>query len=127
MRKLNINEYSVINREGDLYMNETWQLIETTMNENPAPIQNENVCYEFNLTGDNPSVKQLILANGTAEVSDDTSTKADCKLTLSSKDFMKLLAGELNSTTAFMFGKLKVDGSIGLALKLEGVLKEYKF
>ena len=108
-------------------MNETWQLIETTMNENPTPIQNENVRYEFNLTGDNPSVKQLILANGTAEVSDDTSTKPDCKLTLSSKDFLKLLAGELNSTTAFMFGKLKVDGSIGLALKLEGLLKEYEF
>lgn len=108
-------------------MNETWQVIETTMNENPAPIQNENVRYEFHLTGDHPSVKQLILANGNAEVSDDTSTQADCKLTLSSKDFMKLLAGDLNSTTAFMFGKLKVDGSIGLALKLEGLLKEYKF
>jgi len=108
-------------------MNETWQLIETTMNENPTPIQNENVRYEFHLTGDYPSVKQLILANGTVEVLDDTSIKADCKLTLSSKDFIKLLAGDLNSTTAFMFGKLKVDGSVGLALKLEGLLKEYRF
>jgi len=108
-------------------MNETWQLIERTMNENPAPIQNENVRYEFHLTGDHPSVKQLVLANGIVEVTDDTSTKADCTLTLNSKDFMKLLAGDLNSTTAFMFGKLKVDGSIGLALKLEGLLKEYKF
>lgn len=108
-------------------MIETWRLIETTMNENPTPIQNESVCYEFNLTGDNPSVKQLILENGKARISDDTTTKADCKLTLSSKDFMKLLVGDLNSTTAFMFGKLKVDGSIGLALKLEGLLKEYNF
>ncbi|WP_427138374.1 SCP2 sterol-binding domain-containing protein [Psychrobacillus psychrodurans] len=108
-------------------MNEIWQLIESTMNENSAPFQNENVRFEFNLTGDNPGVKQLILENGTAEVIDDTSTKADCKLTLSSKDFMKLLVGDLNSTTAFMFGKLKVDGSIGLALKLEGLLKEYRF
>lgn len=108
-------------------MNETWQLIETTMNENPAPIQNENVSYEFNLTGDDACAKQLILSNGTAEITDDTTTKADCKLTLSSKDFMKLIAGDLNSTTAFMFGKLKVDGSIGLALKLEGLLKEYRF
>lgn len=51
-------------------MNETWQLIETTMNENPTPIRNENVRYEFNLTGDNPSVKQLILENGKAKISD---------------------------------------------------------
>lgn len=108
-------------------MNETWQLIETTMNDNPAPIQNENVRYEFNLTGDNACVKQLILSCGTVEITNDTTTKADCKLTLSSDDFMKLLVGDLNSTTAFMFGKLKVDGSIGLALKLEGLLKEYRF
>lgn len=76
-------------------MKETWQLIETTMNENPAPIQNENVRYKFNLTGDDACAKQLILSNGTAEITDDTTTKADCKLTLSSKDFMKLLTGEV--------------------------------
>ena len=108
-------------------MNETWKLIETTMNENPSPIHNEHVRYQFNLTGENACVKQLILANGKAKTTDDTSTKADCTLTLSSKDFMKLQAGDLNSTTTFMFGKLKVDGSIGLALKLEGLLKEYEF
>ncbi|WP_144509556.1 SCP2 sterol-binding domain-containing protein [Bacillus sp. FJAT-22090] len=108
-------------------MNETWNLIEKTMNENPAPIQNENVRYEFNLTGDDACMRQLILAEGKATITEDTSSKADCKLTMSTKDFMKLLTGDLNSTTAFMFGKLKVDGSIGLALKLEGLLKEYSF
>lgn len=108
-------------------MKEIWNLIEKTMNENPTPIQNENVCYEFNLTGEDASMRQLILSDGKATISEDTSTKADCKLTMSTKDFMKLLKGDLNSTTAFMFGKLKVDGSIGLALKLEGLLKEYKF
>lgn len=78
-------------------MNETWQLIETTINVNPGPIQNENVRYEFNLTGDNPGVKQLVLANGTAVITDDATTKADCTLTLSSRDFMKLLTGDLNA------------------------------
>ncbi len=108
-------------------MNETWQLIENKMNENSTPIQNQNVRYEFHLTGDEPSVKQLVLADGRAVVTDDTSEKADCKLTMSSKDFIKLINGDLNATSAFMFGKLKVDGSIGLALKLEGLLREYQF
>lgn len=108
-------------------MNETWAQIENTMNNNPAPIQNQNVRYEFHLSGDEPSVKQLVIADGRAFVTDDTSTKADCTLKLSSKDFVKLINGDLNSTSAFMFGKLKVDGSIGLALKLEGLLKEYSF
>lgn len=108
-------------------MNETWNLIEKTMNGNTTPIKNENLRYEFNLTGEDACTRQLILAEGKASISEDTSIKADCKLIISTIDFMKLLTGDLNSTTAFIFGKLKVDGSIGLALKLEGMLKEYKF
>lgn len=43
------------------------------------------------------------------------------------KEFQKLLQGDLNSTTAFMTGRLKVKGNIGLALKLESILKKYNF
>ncbi|MFJ7825255.1 SCP2 sterol-binding domain-containing protein [Psychrobacillus sp. NPDC096623] len=63
--------------------------------------------------------------NDQATLSYDLSHKADC--TLSTADFKKLITGNLKSTTAFMFGKLKVDGSIGQALKLEKLLKEYVF
>ncbi|MEK4484815.1 SCP2 sterol-binding domain-containing protein [Psychrobacillus sp. FSL H8-0484] len=35
---------------------------------------------------------------------------------------MKLITGDLNSTSAFMIGKLKVYGSLRLTLKLEGLL-----
>ena len=44
--------------------------------------------------------------------------EADCTISMALDDFNDMIAGELNPTTAFMMGKLKVDGAMSLALKL---------
>lgn len=48
--------------------------------------------------------------------------EADVTLTASAEVFKAILDGEMNPTTAFMTGKLSVDGSMGLAMKLGSVL-----
>ncbi|WP_333713617.1 SCP2 sterol-binding domain-containing protein [Yoonia sp.] len=47
---------------------------------------------------------------------------ADVTLTASTETFKAILDGELNPTTAFMTGKLSVDGDMGAAMRLSGVL-----
>ncbi|MBM3567350.1 MAG: SCP2 sterol-binding domain-containing protein [Alphaproteobacteria bacterium] len=47
---------------------------------------------------------------------------ADCTLRISLDDFKEMAAGELDPTMAFMMGKLKIDGSMGIAMKLGKVL-----
>ena len=47
---------------------------------------------------------------------------ADCTLKISMDDFLAMTAGELDGTTAFMSGKLKIEGDMGIAMKLQGVL-----
>ncbi len=47
---------------------------------------------------------------------------ADVTLTATPEVFRAILDGELNPTMAFMSGKLKVDGSMGMAMKLGSVL-----
>ena len=60
----------------------------------------------------------LIDENG-ASASD---ADADVTLSASADVFEAILDGEQNPTAAFMTGKLKVDGDMGMAMKLSGVL-----
>jgi putative sterol carrier protein len=47
---------------------------------------------------------------------------ADVTLTASAEVFQAMLEGNMNPTTAFMTGKLSVDGSMGLAMQLGAAL-----
>ena len=71
---------------------------------------------------------QSILLDGTGgQASVDAATgneEADTVLSLSSDNLGKLIAGRLSPMLAFTTGKLKVEGSKGVALKLASLLDE---
>lgn len=108
-----------------LSLEETMQFIEKTLNENPAPIAEANVTYQFDISGDEEGSYQLQLQDGKANVEQTSTTQADCTLIMSLASFRKFLIGKLSGTAAFMTGKLKIKGDIGRAMKLEKILKEY--
>jgi len=47
---------------------------------------------------------------------------ADCTIAAQAEVFQDLLAGELNPTSAFMSGKISIDGDMGMAMKLGSIL-----
>lgn len=49
---------------------------------------------------------------------------AEVTLVTSLETFEKILRGDQDPNIAFMMGKLKVQGSMGLALKLNGLLED---
>mgnify|MGYP001547689520 FL=1 len=55
-------------------------------------------------------------------VSDGASKNADCTISVSLETFEKMVKGELDGTSAFMQGKLRVAGDMGLAMKLGPIL-----
>ena len=62
----------------------------------------------------------VILMDGT-NVSNDNGP-ADCTLTLSKADFEAMGRKELDPTMAFMSGRLKIAGDMGVAMKLQPIL-----
>lgn len=50
--------------------------------------------------------------------------EADCTLKCSLDTFKGLMDGSQDPTMAFMMGKLKVDGSMGLAMKLNSIIED---
>ena len=62
-----------------------------------------------------------ILVDGDGNVSNDDG-EADCTIGVEMNDFKEIAAGNLDPTMAFMQGKLKVDGEMGLAMKMGPLL-----
>lgn len=104
-----------------------WEEIDRKANEHPEYLAEMNATYSIEITGDDSGKYGLVFGDNKAEVIPNGIADADCSLTMNVDNFKKLLQGNLNSATAFMTGRLKVKGNIGLALKLESLLKKYSF
>ena len=57
-------------------------------------------------------------------VSDGEGKNADCTISVGLDTFEKMVKGELDGTSAFMQGKLRVAGDMGLAMKLGPILQK---
>ena len=56
-------------------------------------------------------------------VSDGAGKDADCTISLTLETFEKMVKGELDGTSAFMQGKLRVAGDMGLALRMQSLFQ----
>lgn len=72
------------------------------------------------------SVKFVIEGEGAVRIDETGASEddadADCTMTADPETFQGILDGSVNPTSAFMSGKLKVDGDMGLAMKLGTIL-----
>ena len=68
----------------------------------------------------------VILMDGANNLVSDSDAAADTTIKVSWDDFQSLASGALDGMTAFMTGKLKVEGDMSNAMQLQGVLAKLK-
>jgi putative sterol carrier protein len=75
-----------------------------------------NNSYLFDIEGAGKWV--VVVDDGAVSVSEGEG-EADVTISTDEANFAKIVAGELNPTTAYMTGKLKIKGDMGAAMKLQ--------
>jgi len=97
----------------------TKQELIAKMQDGQAWIPGKRVKIDF---GDQGAV---MLDGAASEVSEDDGD-ADTTIRVGWDDWQQLAAGQLDGMTAFMMGKLKVEGDMSNAMQLQGVLAKLK-
>ena len=80
-------------------------------------VEKINSTYKFVVSGDGGGtwLVDLTVAGGKITAADG---EAACTITIADTDLVDVVNGKLNGQMAFMSGKLKVAGDMGLAMKL---------
>lgn len=79
---------------------------------------------QFKFTGSQAANWYVVIKDQTCESTQGLHPDAKMTMTVDSEDYIKISSGELDATMAFMKGKVKVAGDMGVAL---GMGKYFKF
>lgn len=60
--------------------------------------------------------------SGSAVLGTESDEPADCTITMTRENLLKLLDGKLDPMLAYGLGKIRVAGSLGIAMKLVGAI-----
>ena len=89
------------------------------MQETQAWVPGKRVKIDFGEEG-------AVMLDGAAGAVSEDSGDADTTVRVSWDDWQQLAAGQIDGMTAFMMGKLKVEGDMANAMQLQGVLSKLK-
>jgi len=79
---------------------------------------------QFDLSGDGGGKWWVRIHDGKAESGKgDPGEPANLTLLADAHDWVKIMTGQLDGTAAFMQGKLKIKGDMGLAIKMQSLFR----
>ena len=80
-----------------------------------------NATYLFDISGTKGGKWTLCIQNGQCELNPGVKGNPSVTISISDQDWLAIHKGSLNSQMAFMMGKLRVAGDMGLAMKLQSI------
>ena len=86
----------------------------------PSKLAGMNAVYAFDLNGE---PYHIAIHDGKGQAGPGSVENPNITITMAPEDFVDLATGKLDGTMAFMSGKLKIKGDMGLAMKLQSILR----
>jgi len=96
--------------------------IKKFIKENPDVIRANSGLFQFNITGDVPSEWNVNLNKAPGVVRRGQAKEPDVALTVKDDHLLRIAKGELNIQTAFIQGRLKMNGDMAVAMRLAKIL-----
>ncbi len=91
-------------------------------NLDPAMADDLNATIQFDLDGENGGLYWVQVGKGEVLSGSGQAENPEMTLKALADDWAALVAGELNPMQAFMSGRLKIQGNMNLAMKLQTLL-----
>lgn len=80
-----------------------------------------HLAIQVDIVGEGAGVFYIEVKDGQLYIEPYDYVNRDARLTVSAKDFLKIISGKLDPVTAFTLGRLKVEGSLQKALLLKKI------
>jgi len=80
-----------------------------------------NATIQYDVSGDGGGTWHAVIKDGACAVNAGPGTNPNLTLTMSSQDWLDMVGGKLSGQMAFMSGKLKLKGDMGLAMKIGSI------
>ena len=97
-------------------VNETFDAM--TSKFRPDKAQGVNAVIQYDIAGDQGGTWHAVIKDGACMVQSGAAPSPTLTLNMSAQDWLDMIGGKLSGQMAFMSGKLKLKGDMGLAMKL---------
>jgi putative sterol carrier protein len=89
----------------------------------PSAAQGLDCVIQYDLTGEGGGQYHSKIKDGAATVSEGPAPSPSMTITMAAQDFVDMTNGKLDGMSAFMSGKLRIGGDMGLAMRLQSLFR----